>query len=157
MRFRACYWRACATTSAKSDLTGAALARLLEYAWPGNVRELSAVLYRSAVAAPGAEIDSCHVALPEEGRLGLAKPRAAPERALELLGEHRGNVSAASRAAGVPRSTFRAWLARCEKDAQNRPNMASPPEAGVAHGSTATSGPEALFSADEPVFGAVVK
>ena len=141
----------------EKQLTGAALARLLEYAWPGNVRELSAVLYRSAVAAPGAEIDSCHVGLPEDGRLGAQKPRAAPERASELLGEHCGNVSAASRAAGVPRSTFRAWLARCEKDAQNRPNTANPPESGVAQGSTATSGADDASVAVEPAFGAVVK
>lgn len=93
-------------------LTGAALARLLEYAWPGNVRELSAVLYRSAVAAPGSEIDASHVELPENaGSRAPAMPRA-PERAEELLAEHHGNVSAAARAAGVPRSTFRAWLVR---------------------------------------------
>jgi DNA-binding NtrC family response regulator len=138
-------------------LTGAALARLLEYGWPGNVRELSAVLYRSAVTAPGVEIDASHVALPEECRAALARTRPAPERARELLDVHGGNVSAASRAAGVPRSTFRAWLARCEKDAQKRPNTASPPEAVVAHGSTATSGDEEASLAAAPVFGAVVK
>ena len=138
-------------------LTGAALARLLEYAWPGNVRELSAVLYRSAVAAPGSEIDAGHVALPEDARVVSVRTRASPERALELLGEHRGNVSAASRAAGVPRSTFRAWLARSEKEAQNVPNTASPPEADVAQGTTATSGDGAASRAVSPVFGAVVK
>ncbi|HEX6275539.1 MAG TPA: sigma 54-interacting transcriptional regulator, partial [Polyangiaceae bacterium] len=137
-------------------LTGAALARLLEYAWPGNVRELSAVLYRSAVTAPGVDIDAHHVVLPEETR-ALTATRAGPERALTLLGEHGGNVSAASRAAGVPRSTFRAWLARCEKDDQKRPNTASPPDAGVAHGTTATSGEDEAPLAVSPVFGAVVK
>ncbi len=93
-------------------LTGAALARLLEYSWPGNVRELSAVLYRSAVAAPGVEIDACHVAIPETARANAPAMERAPERAAELLEAHRGNVSAAARAAGVPRSTFRAWLVR---------------------------------------------
>jgi transcriptional regulator of acetoin/glycerol metabolism len=137
-------------------LTGAALARLLEYAWPGNVRELSAVLYRSAVAAPDVDIDAPHVALPDDTS-SVRTPRAGPERALELLGEHRGNVSAASRAAGVPRSTFRAWLARSEIDAQKRPKAASPPEAGVAHGTTATAGPDAASCAASPVLGAVVK
>jgi transcriptional regulator with GAF, ATPase, and Fis domain len=138
-------------------LTGAALARLLEYAWPGNVRELSAVLYRSAVTAPDIDIDAHHVVLPEDPRALTAKARAAPERALELLRAYGGNVSAASRAAGVPRSTFRAWLARCEKDAQNRPNTASPPDAGVAHGTTATSGTAEAPLAVSPVLGAVVK
>ncbi|HEX6766595.1 MAG TPA: sigma 54-interacting transcriptional regulator [Polyangiaceae bacterium] len=96
----------------EKQLTGAALARLIEYSWPGNVRELSAVLYRSAIAAPGSEIDACHVALPEDARALPAATRGSPERARELLDEHHGNVSAAARAAGVPRSTFRAWLAR---------------------------------------------
>jgi transcriptional regulator of acetoin/glycerol metabolism len=93
-------------------LTGAALARLLEYAWPGNVRELSAVLYRSAVVAPGCEIDACHVAIPETAGAQAPATERTPERATELLEAHRGNVSAAARAAGVPRSTFRAWLVR---------------------------------------------
>ena len=137
-------------------LTGAALARLLEYAWPGNVRELSAVLYRSAVAAPGIDIEACHVALPEDVRPPGSTVRASPERARELLDEHRGNVSAASRAAGVPRSTFRAWLVRAEF-AQNWPKTARPPESGEAQGTTATEGPDAASRADSPVFGAVVK
>ena len=93
-------------------LTSAALARLLEYSWPGNVRELSAVLYRSAIVAPGPDIDACHVVLPEDARNAPTAARSTPERAHELLAEHHGNVSAAARAAGVPRSTFRAWLAR---------------------------------------------
>jgi DNA-binding NtrC family response regulator len=93
-------------------LGGAALARLLEYTWPGNVRELSAVLYRSAVAAPGSEIEACHVAIPEAAGAHVPTTERAPERAAEILEAHRGNVSAAARAAGVPRSTFRAWLVR---------------------------------------------
>jgi len=134
-------------------LSGAALARLLEYAWPGNVRELSAVLYRSAVTAPGPEIDASHVDLPEDARGAATATRAVPERARELLDEHCGNVSAAARAAGVPRSTFRAWIAR----AQNCPNTATPPEAGVAQGTTATDGAAGLPRAALPAFGAVVK
>jgi hypothetical protein len=38
--------------------------------------------------------------------------RIGPADARRLLDEHRKNVSAAARAAGVPRSTFRSWLAR---------------------------------------------
>ena len=38
--------------------------------------------------------------------------RIGPEDARRLLDEHRSNVSAAARAAGVPRSTFRSWLSR---------------------------------------------
>jgi DNA-binding NtrC family response regulator len=137
----------------EKQLTGAALARLLEYAWPGNVRELSAVLYRSAVTAPGHEIDACHVALPEDARGAPTATRAIPERARALLDEHRGNVSAAARAAGVPRSTFRAWIVR----AQNCPKTATPPEPGAAQGTTATDAAAGVPRAAAPVFGAVVK
>src|SRR6185503_12576504 len=94
---------------------------------------------RSAVVAPGADIDACHVALPEETRAPTVA-RASPERAHELLAEQAGNVSAAARAAGVPRSTFRAWLVRAQPDAQNCPKTATPPSAGVAQGTTATEG-----------------
>ena len=143
-------------------LTGAALARLLEYTWPGNVRELSAVLYRSAVQAPGADIDACHVALPADARGAVPTSRAAPERAGELLAAHGGNVSAAARAAGVPRSTFRAWLLRRgageTEQPQNLPNTVSPPSPlGVTQGVAATSGVLSEPFAEASVFGAVVK
>jgi transcriptional regulator with PAS, ATPase and Fis domain len=87
-----------------------ALARLVAHSWPGNVRELSSVLYRAAVSAQGLEIDTRDV----EAALvcpSKVRPRALSEvEASALLGEHRGNASAAARAAGVPRSTFRSWL-----------------------------------------------
>ena len=142
----------------EKKLTGAALARLLDYSWPGNVRELSAVLYRSAVAAPGAEIDACHVALPDDARVPVAT-RGSRESAHELLSVHAGNVSRAARAAGVPRSTFRAWLARGTPPAepQKRPNIATPPSFGVAQGTTVTDDNPEVFCADSPVLGAVTK
>jgi DNA-binding NtrC family response regulator len=92
-------------------LTAAAHAVLAAYRWPGNVRELSSALYRAAVAAPGPDIHAHH--------LGLRRPRHAEaestrrlsrEHALALLERFEGNVSAAARAAGVPRSTFRFWV-----------------------------------------------
>ena len=43
-------------------------------------------------------------------RLGVG-----PEDAPQLLREHGGNVSAAARASGVARTTFRAWLERSRK------------------------------------------
>jgi hypothetical protein len=93
-------------------LDSAALARLVAHSWPGNVRELASALYRAAVATEGDEIAGTEMdaALLRPSK---ARPRAlsAPE-ATALLDEHEGNVSAASRAAGVPRSTFRSWLER---------------------------------------------
>jgi transcriptional regulator of acetoin/glycerol metabolism len=92
------------------QLGSGALARLVAHSWPGNVRELQSVLYRAAVSCEGENIESCHV---DASLLGpvKARPRALtePEASL-LLREHGGNVSAAARTAGVPRSTFRSWL-----------------------------------------------
>jgi DNA-binding NtrC family response regulator len=119
-------------------LSGHALARLVGYGWPGNVRELSAVLYRAAMAAPGPEILGCHIALPEPPSERAAPERSSPARAEALLAEHGGNVSAAAKAAGVPRSTFRSWLTRTRVGAQNRPEMLSPPLPGETHGTTAS-------------------
>lgn len=92
------------------ELGSAALARLVSHSWPGNVRELASVLYRAAVSSEGENIEAGHV---EASLIGPSKtrPRALsePEASL-LLREHGGNVSAAARTAGVPRSTFRSWL-----------------------------------------------
>jgi DNA-binding NtrC family response regulator len=92
------------------QLGSAALARLVAYSWPGNVRELGSVLYRAAVAAAGEQIEAAHV---DAALIGPSRcrPRALSEsEASLLLREHGGNVSAAARTAGVPRSTFRSWL-----------------------------------------------
>lgn len=99
------------------ELTGAGLARLMDYAWPGNVRELGSVVYRAAaIAGTVRHIDLQHVeqALPKLGarkRFGLSRSEA--ERLLE---QHDGNVSAAARSARVPRTTFRAWLRKTGRE-----------------------------------------
>ncbi len=95
------------------EITSAALAKLMQYTWPGNVRELGSVLYRAAVASRGGTlIDLQHVqaALP---RPGLRRRGGLSHRdAQRLLNQFDGNVSAAARAAKVPRTTFRSWLRR---------------------------------------------
>jgi DNA-binding NtrC family response regulator len=92
-------------------LSSAALARLTLHDWPGNVRELQGVLYRAAASATDAEIDASHVQI---GSLKTASPIKAYELrkqdAASVLARYQGNISAAARASGVPRSTFRAWL-----------------------------------------------
>ena len=91
-------------------LTSAALARLVAYPWPGNVRELGSVLYRAAANSPHASIRSEHIELAPAGRQAGRPVPLSPTSAAHLLTAHQGNVSAAARAARVPRSTFRAWL-----------------------------------------------
>jgi DNA-binding NtrC family response regulator len=93
------------------SMTAAALARLAAHGWPGNVRELRNVLCRAADAcAPRTRIDAIHVdqALRRD-RYELAKC-VTPQRARELLRDSEGNLSAAARAAGLPRTSFRKLL-----------------------------------------------
>jgi DNA-binding NtrC family response regulator len=92
-------------------LTGGALARLAAHNWPGNVRELRNVLCRAADASsPRTRIDADDVdrALKRD-RYELAKCMT-PQRARELLRDSEGNLSAAARAAGLPRTSFRKLL-----------------------------------------------
>jgi DNA-binding NtrC family response regulator len=90
-------------------LSSAALSRLVEQSFPGNVRELGAVLYRAAASADY-EIAARHV--DEASRQAAPHARRPAQDAHALLEQCSGNVSKAARAAGVARSTFRAWLAR---------------------------------------------
>jgi DNA-binding NtrC family response regulator len=94
------------------SLSSAALSRLVAQNWPGNVRELGAVLYRAAASAEY-EIGSRHV--DEASRQALHGRRGARD-AQALLEQCAGNISQAARAAGVARSTFRAWLAKARPE-----------------------------------------
>jgi DNA-binding NtrC family response regulator len=107
----------------RKRLSGDALAVLVAHDWPGNVRELGSVLYRAAALASGTEILAQHLAL----SVRTPGPRRARQRlqdlarfdAKALLALHSGNVSAAARAAHMPRTTFRALLLRSELDAKH--------------------------------------
>jgi DNA-binding NtrC family response regulator len=93
------------------ELTPAALARLAAHDWPGNVRELRNVLCRAADAttrASGIDASDVVAAL----RQTSAKPSQglSPSAARLLLRELDGNLSAAARAAGMPRTSFRKLL-----------------------------------------------
>ncbi len=90
-------------------LSSAALARLLEHDWPGNVRELQSVLYRAAVGVERVITSSAVEAALPPSRRGQSAALSRDE-ACSLLDVHAGSISAAARAAGVARSTFRGWL-----------------------------------------------
>lgn len=99
----------------EKQLTSAALSRLVSHDWPGNVRELGSVLYRAAMSTTEPEIQAEHVQV-SAARCAQRLAVLGPDDASRLLREHQGNVSAAARSAGVPRSTFRAWLVRSPHD-----------------------------------------
>jgi DNA-binding NtrC family response regulator len=93
-------------------LTPAALARLAAYEWPGNVRELRNVLCRAADStASGARIDVQDVERAMRRDPAPLAKCTSSERARALLRENAGNLSAAARAAGMPRTSFRKLLA----------------------------------------------
>jgi DNA-binding NtrC family response regulator len=96
------------------ELSSDALAVLVAHDWPGNVRELSSALYRAAALASGKQILAQHLAL--GGReVGPRRVRDVGHfDAKALLDSHEGNVSAAARAARMPRTTFRALLVKSE-------------------------------------------
>jgi len=94
------------------SLSSGALARLADHDFPGNVRELRNVVKRAAHFASGAVIHAADVERALRGRSSEPPPRAAlsPGLAKALLAAHGQNMSAAARAAGYPRTTFRKVL-----------------------------------------------
>jgi DNA-binding NtrC family response regulator len=92
-------------------ITPAALARLAVHDWPGNVRELRNVLCRAAdSSAPSGRIETeCVDRAIRRDTPALTKCMT-PKRAHELVRESGGNLSAAARAAGMPRTSFRKLL-----------------------------------------------
>ena len=92
-------------------LTAGAIARLIAHNWPGNVRELRNVLCRAAdgsVHASRIDAEDIDRALRRD-RYDLAKCMT-PQRAREIFRDSAGNLSAAARAAGLPRTSFRKLL-----------------------------------------------
>jgi transcriptional regulator with AAA-type ATPase domain len=84
-----------------------AMDRLRGYTWPGNVRELRNVLEFAAVDCDGAVIDLASV---ERSLRRISEPRAfmpSADSLREALEQYGGNMSAAARALGIPRSTLR--------------------------------------------------
>jgi DNA-binding NtrC family response regulator len=92
-------------------LTSAAIARLVVHDWPGNVRELRNVLYRASDLAITSEaLDAPHIERGFRHPSGAPRPEMSTEEAHAIMLEHRNNLSAAARAAGYPRTTFRKLL-----------------------------------------------
>lgn len=106
------FLRADALSGKPCHLTEDAVTVLRDHEWKGNVRELRAVLRRAAMLCPNGTITAAELDLGMS--VGVKKAVREPltvAAALALLRDHAGNVSAAARAAGLPRSTFRNLLA----------------------------------------------
>jgi len=98
-------------------LSPAAAEALLTYDWPLNVRELEHALSSALALSRGETVETEH--LP---RAVVAGPRAPAEltreeavhrgELLELLREHRGNLSAIARVVGKGRTQVRRWVSR---------------------------------------------
>jgi len=104
-------------------IDGEALVRLIDYDWPGNVRELENVLRQALALAEGGSIHARDVRL----QAAAAARNAISDEQLDrpfaelkdqlvsdferdyvvgMLRKHKGNVSAAARAAGLHRKNF---------------------------------------------------
>ena len=95
----------------RRELSSSALAHLVSHEWRGNVRELRNVLYRAADLAHGQRwIDSDHVEQAMHTHDDPKQLTLTPQFAKALFAQHGNNMSAAARAAGCPRTTFRKIL-----------------------------------------------
>ncbi len=108
-------------------LAPSALVELCRQAWPGNVRELHNVVQRAFIYTQGTQLLPVHIASAQTGPAGEADDlagrageagsgfRAARARAIEaferqyvieMLKEHKGNITQAARGAGQDRRAF---------------------------------------------------
>jgi DNA-binding NtrC family response regulator len=97
-------------------LTSAAMMKLKKHSWPGNARELRNVLYRAAALCPAQEIDAGDLCLepPQQSirRTAFHLDQVPFRQLKELVAKHEGNIAAAARELGVPRTTLRDRLKR---------------------------------------------
>lgn len=88
-------------------LTSSAVERLRYHPWPGNVRELRNVLEVAAVDCNGVSIGLASVERALRRCCEPAMLRPSADSLREALEQYGGNLSAAARALGIPRSTLR--------------------------------------------------
>ncbi len=102
-----------------------AAAALLRYAFPGNVRELEKALGAALVLAGAEAIGVEHLPermqrAPSEASAALdAEDEARKAQLLDLLREHRGNVTATARSLGKARMQVQRWLKRFKIDPES--------------------------------------
>jgi DNA-binding NtrC family response regulator len=89
-----------------------ALRKLCDHPWPGNVRELENALERLVILWAGRPVGACDVEAVLEEDLTPAGSAPGPEQLARTLEACGGNVTAAARRLGLPRTTLRRRLAR---------------------------------------------
>jgi DNA-binding NtrC family response regulator len=101
-----------------TDITDAAIEKLMQYHWPGNVRELENVIERSIVMALGEKLDAGDIRLDmnlrpraASGELGLPDGMSLDTYEQELIKDSlkkaNGNKSQAARMLGLTRNALR--------------------------------------------------
>jgi DNA-binding NtrC family response regulator len=102
-----------------TGLTTAAVRALWSHDWPRNARELARAMERAAALAAGADVGAEHLppelaADARDTAVRAIRPAEAErrERLIELLTEHRGNVTRVAAELGKVRSQVQRWLAR---------------------------------------------
>ncbi len=98
------------------DLSPGAVDMLSQYPWPGNARELRNALYRAAALSGSVVLEALDFDLVQsKGSMNTRSFRLedVPDTQLNaLLRRNRGNVAAAAREIGVPRTSLRDRLRR---------------------------------------------
>jgi len=89
------------------SLSTDAVGRLLAHAWPGNARELRNVVCAAAAATPARRVEAVDVERAIVRLGGEAAAAVTGPRLHAIVEAHRGNMSAAARTLGIPRSTLR--------------------------------------------------
>ncbi|MEO8025624.1 MAG: sigma-54 dependent transcriptional regulator, partial [Bryobacteraceae bacterium] len=102
-----------------TNLSDAAMDRLLAYHWPGNVRELANVIERSMVLANGEQLEAADIKIDTDARsksigggdgflpAGMTLDQYEQELIREALKRANGNKSQAARLLGLTRNALR--------------------------------------------------
>lgn len=128
-----------ANASAPKQLSGGAVARLMQHRWPGNVRELENVIQRALVLAEGKEIGVADIhfedndaapAVAEETTtlvqgsevgLGNTLKSRESEMIMETLERCRGNRKSTAEALGISPRTLRYKISRMKQQGYQVP------------------------------------
>jgi DNA-binding NtrC family response regulator len=100
----------------EQTLDDTALELLAAHSWPGNARELRNLLYRAAAMSARGVLGASDLGLtpiPPRNRPRPFRLEELPDgRVEQIVAEHKGNVAAAARELGLPRSTVRDRMRR---------------------------------------------